>query len=142
MLDTARAMSKENVEAVRQTRVAFNSGDPDLVAALLARDAEIVPMRAAFEGTSYRGPDAAQRFFADLNETWQEIKMEELETRDLGDRVFATGLVRGRGQRSGIQVVVEMKMAWVVDFQGGLITRFVTYTGDRAEALEAAGLAE
>ena len=132
-------MSKENVEAVRQTRVAFNSGDPDLVAALLARDAEIVPMRAAIEGTSYRGPDAAQRFFADLNETWQEIKMEELETRDLGDRVFATGVIRGRGQLSG--AAVEMKAAWVVDFQGGLITRFVTYT-DRAEALEAAGLSE
>ena len=132
-------MSEENVEAVRQTRVAFNSGDPDLVAALLARDAEIVPMRAAFEGTSYRGPDAAQRFFADLNETWQEIKMEELETRDLGDRVFAAGLVRGRGQGSG--AVVEMEMAWVVDFQGGLITRFVTYT-DRYRALEAAGLPE
>ena len=71
-------MSQENVEAVRQARAAFNSGDPNLIAALLARDAEIVPMRAAFEGTSYRGPDAAQQFFADLNETWQEIKWRNL----------------------------------------------------------------
>jgi len=127
------------VEVVKQAQSGFNSNDPAALAALLAPDAEIVPIRAAFEGTSYRGPDAAQRFLADVNETWQGISMEVLETRDLGDRVFATGLVRARGQESG--AAVKMKMAWVVDFRAGLITRFVTYT-DPSQALEAAGLEE
>ena len=132
-------MSRDNVEAVRQAQLAFNRNDPEAIAVLLAPDGEIVPMRAAFEGTVYRGAEAAQRFFADLNETWREIRMEDLEIRDLGDRVYATGLIRGRGQGSGAPV--EMRMAWVISFEAGLITRFVTYT-DRSRALEAAGLSE
>ena len=132
-------MSQDKAEVARQAQAAFNSGDASAFAALLTADAEIVPMRAAVEETAYRGPDAAQRFFADLAETWQDLRVEELETQDLGDRVFATGVIRGRGQGSG--AAVEMQVAWVTHFQGELVSRFVTFT-DLSQALEAAGLSE
>ena len=50
-------MSDENVEIMRAAIEAFNRRDGEGFGALLARDAEIVPVRAALEGTVYRGPD-------------------------------------------------------------------------------------
>jgi ketosteroid isomerase-like protein len=48
-------MSRENVEIVRAALDAFNRRDREGFGAILAEDAEIVPVRAALEGTVYRG---------------------------------------------------------------------------------------
>lgn len=44
-------MSQENVETMRTAMDAFNRRDGAGFGALLARDAEIVPVRAVLEGT-------------------------------------------------------------------------------------------
>jgi hypothetical protein len=48
-------MSQENVETMRAVIEAFNRREGTEFGAFLADDAEIVPIRAAVEGTTYRG---------------------------------------------------------------------------------------
>ncbi len=69
-------MSQENVEIVRTAIDAFNRRDAKTFAADLAQDAEIVPMRAALEGTVYRGPDAASQYCAAVDESWDNLRWE------------------------------------------------------------------
>jgi uncharacterized protein len=132
-------MSEENVECMRAVIEAFNRRDVEALKALLVTDAEIVPIRAAMEGTVYRGPDAAEQWFAAIDESWEELRVEIEEARDGGDLVLGLGRIRGRGRESGAPIDVEA--ASVAYFRGGLITVLHNYT-NRAEALEAAGLSE
>jgi ketosteroid isomerase-like protein len=132
-------MSQENVETMRTAIVAFNRRDGKGFGALLARDAEIVPVRAALEGTVYRGPDAAAQYCAAVDESWEDLRWEVEEVRDGGDWVLALGRIRGGGRGSG--AVIDARAGWVAHFREGLVTSFHTYA-DRADALEAVGLEE
>ena len=119
---------------------AFNHHDPDAFAELCAPEVEIVPLRAAMEGTVYRGPDAVARFFAEADETWEDLRLEEGEVRDVGERALAFATLHGRGRASG--AVVEMKdIGWVFEFRDGLIAAVRTYFS-REAALEAAQRSE
>ena len=137
--DTAWAMSAQKVELLREATDAFNRRDGAAFDALLAPDAEIVPVRAALEGTVYEGDDAGSQYCTAVDETWESLSWEVEEIRDVGEAALALGRIRGRGQDSG--VVIDTSAAWVAHFRGGLIAWFRTYT-DRDEALEAAGLRE
>jgi ketosteroid isomerase-like protein len=132
-------MSQENVEIMRSAIEAFNRRDGPRFGALLADDAEIVPVRAALEGTVYRGPDAAEQYCAAVEESWENLGWEVEEVRDGGDWVVALGRIRGEGRGSG--AAIDARAGWVARFQDGLITTFRTYP-DRADALEAVGLPE
>lgn len=69
-------MSEENVETMRAAMEAFNQRDGEGFGALLASDAEIVPVRAALEGTVYHGPDAAVQYCAAVDESWENLRWE------------------------------------------------------------------
>jgi ketosteroid isomerase-like protein len=130
-------MSQENVEAMRAAMEAFNRRDGEGFGALLARDAEIVPVRAALEGTVYRGPDAAAKYCAAVDESWADLRWEVEEIRDGGSWVLALGHIRGGGRESG--AVIDARAGWVAHFHDGFVTTFQTYA-DREKALEAVGL--
>jgi ketosteroid isomerase-like protein len=132
-------MTQENVESMRAAVEAVNRRDVEALTALLAKDAEIVPIRAALEGTVFRGPDATAQWYAALDESWEGMEGELESVRDLGDRVLALGRFRGRGRGSGAALDVEAGS--VAHFHDGLITRLQNFSS-RAEALEAAGLSE
>jgi len=132
-------MPLTNIEIAGRASDAFNRRDAAAFKELFAPDAEIVPMRAAMEGTVYRGPDAAERFFAESDETWRTLSVEVDELEDLGDLVLASGVLRGRGRSSGAEV--GRRLAWVVRIREGLITSFRTYL-DPAQAREDAGLSD
>ena len=132
-------MSQETVDVMRAAMEAFNRRDGEGFGAVMTRDAEIVPVRAALEGTVYRGPDAAARYCAAVDESWEDLSWEIEEIRDGGDWVLALGQIRGRGRGSG--AALDVRAAWVARFREGLVANFHTYT-DRAEAFEAVGLSE
>jgi ketosteroid isomerase-like protein len=132
-------MSQQNIASMRAVVEAFNRRDVEGLTALLAKDVEIVPIRAALEGTVYRGPDAVAEWYAAVDESWDELKVAIEEVRDGGERVLALGRIRGRGRDSGAAIDVEA--ASVGHFRDGLITRLHHYT-DRAEAVGAAGLSQ
>lgn len=132
-------MPAANVEAVRRCTEALNRLDADALREQLSEDVEIVPLRAAMEGTVYRGSRAADEFLADVAESWEDLRLEESEIRDLGEHVLAFGVIKARGRLSGAGF--ETPMAWVVRFRDGLITSIRTFT-DLAAAREEAGVRE
>jgi ketosteroid isomerase-like protein len=132
-------MSQKNVEAMRAAMEAFNRRDGRAFDALLASDAEIVPVRAALEGTVYRGPDAGAEYCAAVEESWENLGWEVEEIRQGGDWVLALGRIHGEGRGSG--AAIDARAGWVAHFRDGRITAFRTYP-DRAEALKDLGLEE
>ena len=132
-------MPRENVEVLRTVIEAFNRRDGEEFARFLADDAEIVPIRAAVEGTSYRGRKAASLYCAAVDESWEGLRWEIEEMREGEDWVLALGWIRGRGRGSGVDI--DARGGWLANFRSGAITRFQTFP-ERGQALEAAGLSE
>jgi ketosteroid isomerase-like protein len=132
-------MSKENIETMRTALDAFNRRDGESFNALLTEDAEIVPVRAALEGTTYRAAEAAAHYCAAVQKSWEDLEWEIDELRDGDDWVLAVGRIRGQGRDSG--AAIESRAGWVAHFRDGLIAKFQTYA-DRAEALKAIGVQE
>ena len=132
-------MSQENVETMRAVIEAFNRREGGEFGAFLTEDAEIVPIRAALEGTTYRGRNAAVLYCAAVEQSWEGLHWEVEEVRDGAGWVLALGRIRGRGRGSGVDI--DAHGGWLASFRGGLIKRFQTFS-ERAQALEAAGLRE
>ena len=132
-------MSQENVETLNALIDAFTRRDSEALQALLAPDAQIVPIRAALEDVVHSGPNAAAQWLAGLDESWEGLRADVRDYRDAGDRVVALGRIYGRGRASGADI--DVAAASVAEFREGLVTRLRMYTSPR-EALEAAGLRE
>jgi ketosteroid isomerase-like protein len=130
-------MSTENVEMARRGVEHFNRGDRNALAEMAAPDIELVPMRAALEGTVYRGTDAFAQFWAAVDETWETIHLDAGEYLDCGDRVLITGRLRGRAR--GTEIEVDSPMWWVLRVDAGKLVSLRTYL-DATEARTAAGL--
>jgi ketosteroid isomerase-like protein len=122
---------------MRAVLAAFNNRDGAGLDTFLAEDAVIVPVRAAIEGITYRGPDAGSQYCAAVDESWENLRWVLEEMRDGGDWVMGLGHIHGRGRDSG--AVIDARGAWVAHFRSGRITRFQTYS-DRDKAFEAVGL--
>jgi ketosteroid isomerase-like protein len=132
-------MSEENVDVMRRTEEALNSGDDEAVVETFDPDVVFEPQRASVQGT-YRGHDGVRDWLADTRENFAAFRLFITERRDLGDdRVLSIGTLRFRGQGSGVET--EVPTAAVVTLRNGKIVRLKDY-GDRSKALEAAGLSE
>jgi uncharacterized protein len=131
-------MSQENVHTARDFIAAYNRRDYD--AAVEHFDPEIewvLPARQSSD--SGRGPDEVKRFWNDIDETFEELRLEPQEFVDAGDRV-ATRLRHYGRSRSGAEIDVEMYHQ-VATFRAGKMVR-IEYFGEWTEALEAAGRSE
>jgi ketosteroid isomerase-like protein len=131
--------TQEKVEVMRAVMDAFNRRDGEALEALFTQDAEIVPARAALEGTIYRGRDGGAQYCADIEDSWVGIRWEVEEIRDGSSWVLVVGRIRGRGRSSGVPL--DTTAGWVARFREGLLRSFQTFA-DRAAALEAVGLRE
>jgi ketosteroid isomerase-like protein len=132
-------MSQANVEIVRRAEAAISRRDVKSLDALLARDCEIVPMRAAVESIVFRGPRAALEWFAAQDESWESIGAEAQTYRHGDDWVLALGHIRAQGRSSG--VVLDQPAAAIWRLCEGRITSVRTYS-DRERALADLGLKE
>jgi ketosteroid isomerase-like protein len=131
-------MSQENVEVARGIVQAFNDGDVEALLPAVHPDIVFIPRRAPVQG-AYRGHGGLREFFADNAESFDMFHVVTEEVRDTGDCVVGIGTLRVRGKGSGVEVVVPT--ATVLTFAKGKVVRFEEF-GDRAKALEAAGLSE
>src|SRR6476469_3221739 len=95
--DTAVGMSEGNVEIMRVAMEAFNRRDRDAFSARFAPDAEIVPVRAALEGTIYRGPRAGAEYCDAVDAAWAGLRWVVEDFQLVEDRVLAVGRIEGRG---------------------------------------------
>jgi ketosteroid isomerase-like protein len=93
----------------------------------------------AFPGQTrtYPGLDGLRKNWLDWLEPWATYHVDIDELIDLGERVVV--LDRDRGRREDVDEEVELIGATILTFRGGKVARWQFY-GNRAEALEAAGL--
>jgi ketosteroid isomerase-like protein len=89
---------------------------------------------------SCKGPDQIIRFWEELDETFDELRLDPQESVDAGDRVAVRLRYYGRGKMSEVELDTEMYHQ-VTTFQDGLMVR-IEYFTTWAEALEAAGAEE
>jgi ketosteroid isomerase-like protein len=131
-------MSQENVEVVQRGIEAFNRRDQRAWLATFRSDAEIDWSRARgpLKGV-YRGHGELETFWdAWLTFDWVEVEPHDLS--EAGSEVVVPNTTTFRG-RQGIEVVA--RTAFVFTVENRQITRLRMFQ-ERAEALEAAGLAE
>ena len=131
-------MSRENVDAMRAGIEAMNRRDIEVVFQGMDPEIRFEHRLAALQG-SFVGIDAVRGWFADLVEHFDTWHIHRTDIRDLGDRVLALGTIQTTGKESGVET--ELPLAIVAEFSDGLVIDYTDY-GDRAEALEAAGLSE
>jgi ketosteroid isomerase-like protein len=135
-----QAMSKENVQIVRQFGEHWARRDWDGMAELVDPNVEqLGTVGGVEEGSVRRGVSEIRRDYENVDETWDEHRIEIQELIDAGDRVVLFQREYQRGRSSGVELAVDA--AVVVDLRDGRIVRVQGYM-DRAAALKAAGLSE
>ena len=140
--DTAWAMSQENVEIVHRLGDAFNRRDIRGLADNSHDDLELVSVMAAVdaEDTSFRGPETWYRYFAVMDQAWDDWQVVDVEVFDAGDdAVAATFRLVGKGKQSGVPVDRAVGVAY--QMREGKVWRMRTFLDPR-QALEAVGLSE
>jgi ketosteroid isomerase-like protein len=132
-------MSAENVELVREVYEGWARGDFGAGAALFAPEFEWHQPANAAELAARRGTTIG-RSLSEIFEMYRDFRIEAEEYIDAADEgVVVVARSRGTPRRGGVEVDQRFAYVWTVR-NGGLI-RSQVY-GERAEALQAAGLSE
>jgi ketosteroid isomerase-like protein len=127
-----------NAAVARRIVDAFNRRDLSLAAADLHPDVELDEWQEAPGARTYRGAEGVQAALDSWFETWEWMRVEIQELREVGDRVLFTLHQRAKGRGSGIEIEIT---SWnVYSFRDGKVTRMQLFTS-REPAFEAAGLA-
>jgi uncharacterized protein len=134
------AMSRENVELVRQMYDAFAARGPEAVREYLDADIEWLPPADAPTAGTYRGLDEVR---AELSDWTGQFVDYAWEPRDFipapRGRVVVVGQQHGRGQLSGVEVEAGEVHVWTV--QEGKAIRLEMFRSAE-EAFAAVGLRE
>jgi len=131
-------MSHENVEQLRRGIDDFNRRDLDAYLAGIDDEVEYVPRVGSMEG-SYHGRDGIRGFWENLLDVWPDLNVQIGEVRDFGDVTLA--VLNSRGHGAGSEVPWDWTVYQVVRWRRDKAV-WLGHFGTRAEALEAAGLAE
>jgi ketosteroid isomerase-like protein len=133
-------MSQENVEIARKSLEAFRRGEFDLATEPWDPAGEWIPaMAGAVEDKVYRGHADLRRYFEELFESFSEVRPDDMEFRDLGNRVLVLYTLSVRGRDSG--VAINQPGGIVYEMRGGKIVQGRSYLSPD-EAFDAAGLSE
>ena len=138
-------MSRENVESIRAVYERFSKGDFRASVDLLDRhvvlvlNPEFAPSIFTAAHEALYGTEAIAAYTRGLLETWPDYAMEAEEIVAAGDGVLVRVHHRGMGRSSGVPTEDRYYTLW--SFRGRKVIRIESF-GERAEALEAAGLSE
>jgi uncharacterized protein len=130
-------MSQENVDLVRRTIGAFNSGDWDASLEYMDEDIEWRAADAVPDQDSYFGRDGVRAFWTAWTDNFEGFRLEVEELIDAGDDVVVVTRIRGRGIASGAEVRSN-SFAQVARVRDRKIRRWEIYDSAQ-EALEAVG---
>ena len=128
-------MTRQDEETVRAGLAALNRRDVDGMLATLHPDAEMIPLKAVLEGSVYRGHAGLRRWYADMSEDWDDLRIDVEEVRSLGDgRVLVLARFHALGRSSG--VLLDQPAAWICRLVDGRVAQLRFYPD--AQAAEAA----
>jgi ketosteroid isomerase-like protein len=131
-------VSQENVELVERLTREWAAGNWRAGEALLVP--ELVLTARAPEGrVVFEGREAIAGFMREFLGQWERYWVDPAQVIDLDDKVLVIGHQLGVGAASGL----EIRESWyaVFTFDAGRVVA-LTFTPDRQEGLEAAGLEE
>ena len=117
-------MSRENVEIVRNRYARYNAGARSRPG-FWHEDAEYHAAREDPDSATHRGIDAIRRQFERWHEAYPDLKVEPLEAKGKGDRVFLWVRFAGHGAASGVPMAMEL--AHVYTMRDGKAARVVEY---------------
>jgi ketosteroid isomerase-like protein len=95
------------------------------------------------EGTVYRGVEGVMQFAADIDDAWEDFRVEPDEFRSVDDYVVVLGRSHAVARKSGISV--SSPASWLAELRDGQVYRWQTFTRHGLaglSALEAVGLTE
>ena len=133
-------MSQQNLEWARRLAEVWTGRYTEAWSALvrprLAPDFEIHPL---YLERTYKGVEGIRQLWADIDEIWQDYRMEIKEIVDLGEHVLMLAHITARGTGSGVPIDEEIAMLWA--YEGDKAVWLKSFRS-KSEALEAAGLRE
>jgi uncharacterized protein len=131
-------MSQENVEIVRRVYHAMRVGDSSGVIEFVDPELEWIPDRRVGEGP-IRGRESVIEFFTDRAAMFGQFDFELERFWEQDGQVLVFLRVSGSGAASGAGFEIHIAHLWTL--RDGMLVRGEGF-GDRAQALEAAGLSE
>jgi ketosteroid isomerase-like protein len=134
-------MSQENVEKLRRGYEVLNREGVDAVLNLGFIDPDIVVRESQDvpDTDIYCGHDGMRRLLGMFFETFDDVRLESEEFRDLGDRCLVGVRTVGRGKGSGVPID---QVIWHLWWEGSGAANALQIFNDRERALEAVGLSE
>jgi ketosteroid isomerase-like protein len=130
-------MSQTDVETLRVGYEAFNRGDWEAATRLADPGFELRTADRVMNPGTYRGAEAARRFFEDLFEPFEEVVVEPEEFYERGDQIVV--FVVARLRPAGSSAFVENRIGHLWTMREGKIARLAVFPR-REDALEAAGI--
>ena len=133
-------MSQENVEIVRKSSEALNTGGIEAALPFFAEDVLVYPTSEWPDADVYRGHDGYRGLYHAWTGNFDDWSWEVHEIRDLGSTVLSLGEMKGRMKGSDVRI----SEAWGVvssDFRNGKAGE-VRFFRSQQQALKAVGLAE
>lgn len=130
-------MSQENLVVVEAIHAALARGESPATLGLLHPDIEYVNPPEAVEPGTRRGIAAYEDAMRSLHDSFEDVRIEVGEIKEVGDQVVVLATFIARGRSSGAQRQHEDGYVWTV--RDGLAVRFQWFN-DPVKALEAVGL--
>jgi ketosteroid isomerase-like protein len=129
------SVAERSVEIFNREFGAGQTGISAEARALYVPEPVIVPFRAALEETEYSGPNALESFVADTRESWEWVRIEPDEVRELdARRALIIGKLIGRGRETGAEA--SSPIAILLTVRDGRVAEARTFLSER-DALKA-----
>jgi ketosteroid isomerase-like protein len=132
-------VSEQGVDLHRRSVEAFNRRDMKAMLACLDPSVEYHPVLSAIGVTAYHGHEGMRSWFEQLDDAWEELRVEPEAYFDLGEQTLLFYVLYGRGRHSGAEVA--MKGAQVCRWRDGLGVYSKQYA-HREDALQDLGVSE
>jgi len=130
-------MSERNIQILRETLAAFNSGDLERILDFVDPEFEgVVPPEYSAEPDTYRGHEGIRRYFRTFEEAMEEVRFEPERFWQAGDAVAVTMRLTAKGRQTSIPV--EQRFAQVWRLRDGRVVGVQSYVSV-SEALAIAG---
>jgi ketosteroid isomerase-like protein len=133
-------MREAAIELTEAMFEAFTARDVEAMVGLLDPEMEFFPIgtaRLTGSDAPYRGHDGMRRYFADVEDVWQELRVVPQHYELTGDRVLVTGRVYARDRQGG---VIDSPAGWLWEIKDRRFTRGQVFD-DPDEARKAAAAA-
>ena len=122
---------------LEQLRDAYNDRDPDAWVAVWNPDAEWHPFLTAREegGLGYHGHNGMRAWFEDVDEIFEQSRVELHQIRRIGDRMLVLG--RMTAKKRGTGEAVDHEVGWVMEPRGERFQRGWSYRSHEEAEREA-----